>query len=126
VEPIFAAAPANDPSWITPLAAAQRMEEDFFVPELPHQLYQGDTPLHLAAAALLSDGANPRAATKKEGSTLCTSLSPPPAPPEPPAPATSSSRSSASSSPPVPPCPTPTATAPPPPTASRARPCATP
>jgi len=26
------------------------MDEDLLVTELPHQLYRGDTPLHLAAA----------------------------------------------------------------------------
>jgi ankyrin repeat protein len=57
VEPIFEAVLANDPSRITPAAAAQRMDEDLFVPELPHQLYRGDTPLHLAAAGLRYDAA---------------------------------------------------------------------
>jgi ankyrin repeat protein len=57
VEPIFEAVLANDPSRITPTAAAQRMDEDLFVPELPHQLYRGDTPLHLAAAGLRYDAA---------------------------------------------------------------------
>ena len=58
MEPIFAAALADDPSGIaaivarTPGAAAQRMAEDIFVAELPHMLYLGDTPLHLAAAGL--------------------------------------------------------------------------
>jgi hypothetical protein len=44
VEPIFEAVLANDPSRITTAAAAQRMEEDLFVAELPHWLYRGDTP----------------------------------------------------------------------------------
>jgi ankyrin repeat protein len=63
VEPIFEAVLANDPSEIaaiaarTPSAAAQRMEEDLFVAELPHMLYQDDTPLHLAAAGLRYDAA---------------------------------------------------------------------
>jgi ankyrin repeat protein len=63
VEPIFEAALANDPSGIaaiaaaTPSAAAQRMGEDLFVAELPHMLYRGDTPLHLAAAGLRYDAA---------------------------------------------------------------------
>jgi ankyrin repeat protein len=63
VESIFEAVLANDPAEIaaiaarTPSAAAQRMEEDFFVPELPHSLYRGDTPLHLAAAGLRYDAA---------------------------------------------------------------------
>jgi ankyrin repeat protein len=101
VEPIFEAVLANDPSRIaaieaaTPGAAAQRTEEDLFVAELPHMLYRGDTPLHLAAAGLRYDaarallaagipvstvnrrgatalhygGANPRAVTRKAGST---------------------------------------------------------
>jgi ankyrin repeat protein len=63
VEPIFEAVLANDPSRITaiaagtPAAATQRMDEDLLVPELPHQLYRGDTPLHLAAAGLRHDAA---------------------------------------------------------------------
>jgi ankyrin repeat protein len=57
VEPIFEAVLANDPSRITAAAAAQRMEEDLFVAELPHMLYRGDTPLHLAAAGLRYDAA---------------------------------------------------------------------
>jgi Ankyrin repeat len=57
VEPIFEAVLANDPSRITTAAAAQRMEEDLFVAELPHWLYRGDTPLHLAAAGLRYDAA---------------------------------------------------------------------
>jgi ankyrin repeat protein len=52
VEPIFEAVLANDPSRITTAAAAQRMDEDLLVTELPHWLYRGDTPLHLAAAGL--------------------------------------------------------------------------
>jgi hypothetical protein len=64
VEPIFEAVLANDPSRITaieagtPGAATQRMDEDLLVPELPHQLYRGDTPLHLAAAGLRHDAAH--------------------------------------------------------------------
>jgi ankyrin repeat protein len=58
VEPIFEAVLANDPSRITAAAAAQRMDEDVFVAELPHQLYRGDTPLHLAAAGLRHDAAH--------------------------------------------------------------------
>ncbi len=57
VEHVFEAVLANDPSRITPGAAAQRMEEDLFVAELPHMLYRGDTPLHLAAAGLRYDAA---------------------------------------------------------------------
>lgn len=52
VEPVVAAVLADDPSLITAAAAAQRLDEDLFVAELPHQLYRGDTPLHLAAAGL--------------------------------------------------------------------------
>jgi ankyrin repeat protein len=55
VEPIFEAVLANDPSRITPAGAALRMDEDLFVAELSHQLYRGDTPLHLAAAGLRHD-----------------------------------------------------------------------
>jgi ankyrin repeat protein len=57
VEPIFEAVLANNPSRITSAGAAQRMDEGLFVAELPHQLYQGDTPLHLAAAGLRYDAA---------------------------------------------------------------------
>jgi ankyrin repeat protein len=57
VEPIFEAVLANDPSRITAAGAARRMDEDLFVAELPHQLYRGDTPLHLAAAGLRHDAA---------------------------------------------------------------------
>jgi len=56
VEPIFAAVLAGDLSQITAAAAAQRMEEDLLVPGV-HWLYRGDTPLHLAAAALRYDAA---------------------------------------------------------------------
>ena len=77
MEPIFEAVLADDPSRITADTAGQRMDQDLFVAELPHQLYRGDTPLHLAAAglrhdaarALLSAGADPGAATRKAGST---------------------------------------------------------
>jgi ankyrin repeat protein len=34
------------------------MDEDVFVAELPHQLYRGDTPPHLAAAGLHHDAAH--------------------------------------------------------------------
>jgi len=57
VEPIFEAVLANDPSRITTAAAAQRMDEDLLVTELPHWLYRGDAPLHLAAAGLRYDAA---------------------------------------------------------------------
>jgi ankyrin repeat protein len=57
VEPIFEAVLANDPSRITKVAAGQRLDEDLLVTELPHQLYRGDTPLHLAAAGLRYDAA---------------------------------------------------------------------
>jgi ankyrin repeat protein len=56
VEPIYAAVLAGDLSQITADAAAQRMEEDLLVPGV-HWLYRGDTPLHLAAAALRYDAA---------------------------------------------------------------------
>jgi ankyrin repeat protein len=61
VEPIFMAVLANDSSEIaaivagTPSTIAQRVEQDFLVTELPHMLYRGDTPLHLAAAGLRCD-----------------------------------------------------------------------
>jgi ankyrin repeat protein len=57
VEPIFQAVLANDLSRITTAAAAQRMDEDLLVTQLPHWLYRGDTPLHLAAAGLRYDAA---------------------------------------------------------------------
>ena len=52
MEPIFEAVLANDPSRITAAEAARRAEDDLYVAELPHMLYRGDTPLHLAAAGL--------------------------------------------------------------------------
>jgi len=61
VEPIFAAALANDPSeiaaivLIAPGAVTLRMAHDVLVTELPHTLYRGDTPLHLATAGLRHD-----------------------------------------------------------------------
>jgi hypothetical protein len=61
MEPIFEAVLANDPSRIaaaeagTPGAAKLRMDEDLLVTELPHMLYRGDTPLHLAAGATMAD-----------------------------------------------------------------------
>ena len=63
MEAIFEAALADDPSQIaaivamTPAAAAQRMDEGVFVTEVTHLLYQGHTPLHLAAAGLRYDAA---------------------------------------------------------------------
>src|SRR6201986_2360016 len=63
VEPIFAAVLADDPSGIaaiaagTPGAVTARMQHDVLVPQLPHMLYRGDTPLHLAAAGLRYDAA---------------------------------------------------------------------
>jgi hypothetical protein len=57
MEPIFGAVLANDLSRITPAGATQRMDQDLFVAELSHQLYRGDTPLHLAAAGLRYDAA---------------------------------------------------------------------
>jgi ankyrin repeat protein len=57
VEPIFEAVLANDLSRITADTAGRRMDQDLFVAELPHQLYRGDTPLHLAAAGLRYDAA---------------------------------------------------------------------
>jgi ankyrin repeat protein len=63
VEPIFEAVLANDPAQIaaivagSPGVAAQRMAAGLFVAELPHALYQDDTPLHLAAAGLRCEAA---------------------------------------------------------------------
>src|SRR3954453_819200 len=54
---------ADDPAEIAAIAArspgaiAQRREHDILVTELPHTLYRGDTPLHLAAAGLRYDAA---------------------------------------------------------------------
>ena len=114
MEPIFEAVLANDPSRITSAAATQRMEVDLFVPELPHWLYRGDTPLHLAAAglraeaarALLTAGTPVNAANRRGATALHYACDA-----EPPEPATSSSRSSGCSWPPAPPWPTRTATA---------------
>ncbi len=74
---------ANDPSEIaaiaasTPGAVAQRMQEDVLVAELPHMLYRGDTPLHLAAAGLRFDAAgallaagSPVDAVNRRGATV--------------------------------------------------------
>ena len=63
VEPIFVAVLGNDSAEIaaiaarTPSAIAQRMQQDILVTELPHMLYRGDTPLHLAAAGLRYEAA---------------------------------------------------------------------
>ena len=63
VEPILLAVLANDPSEIaaiaagTPGAVAQPVPRDVLVAELPHWLYRGDTPLHLAAAGLRYEAA---------------------------------------------------------------------
>ena len=85
VEPIFEAVLANDPAQIaaivarSPGMAAQRMAGDLFVAELPHMLYRGDTPLHLAAAGLRYDAARallaagaPVNAVNPRGARLCT------------------------------------------------------
>ena len=37
---------------LSPQLAQLRMAEDYLVEAIPHWLYVGDTPLHLAAAAL--------------------------------------------------------------------------
>jgi ankyrin repeat protein len=83
VEPIFVAVLANDSSEIaaiaarTPSAIAQRIEQDVLVTELPHMLYRGDTPLHLAAAGLRYDAARallaagtPVEAVNRRGATV--------------------------------------------------------
>lgn len=55
---------ANDSSEIgaigagTPGAIAQRVQADVLVAALPHWLYRGDTPLHLAAAGLRYEAAD--------------------------------------------------------------------
>jgi ankyrin repeat protein len=54
---------ADDPAEIAAIAArspgaiAQRRDHDVLVTEVPHMLYRGDTPLHLAAAGLRYDAA---------------------------------------------------------------------
>jgi ankyrin repeat protein len=58
--------------------AAARMERDVLLPEVPHWLYRGDTPLHLAAAmldtaaatALLGAGADPNAVNRRGAAPL--------------------------------------------------------
>jgi ankyrin repeat protein len=83
VEPILDAVLANDASEIaaiaaaTPGAVAQRVEQDVLVAELPHTLYRGDTPLHLAAAGLRYDAArallaagSPVDAVNRRGATV--------------------------------------------------------
>jgi ankyrin repeat protein len=84
VEPIFLAVLANDSLEIaaigsrTPSAIAQRMEQDVLVAALPHWLYRGDTPLHLAAAglryeaacALLAAGSPVDAVNRRGGTAL--------------------------------------------------------
>jgi ankyrin repeat protein len=63
VEPIFMAVLANDSFEIaaigsrTPGAIAQRVDQDILIAALPHWLYRGDTPLHLAAAGLRYEAA---------------------------------------------------------------------
>jgi ankyrin repeat protein len=82
MEPIFVAVLANDSPEIaaigsrTPGAIAQRVEQDVLVAALPHWLYQGDTPLHLAAAGLRYEAARallaagcPVAAANRRGAT---------------------------------------------------------
>lgn len=56
MEAIFAAVLADDLPAVAGGVAGQRMEEDVLVAGV-HWLYRGDTPLHLAAAALRSDAA---------------------------------------------------------------------
>ena len=82
MEAIFSAVLADDAPAIaaiaasTPDAIARRVEDEVLVAELPHMLYRGDTPLHLAAAglryaaarALLVAGA-PVAAVNRRGAT---------------------------------------------------------
>src|SRR5207244_3203416 len=108
MEAIFEAVLANDPSRIaaieagTPGAAKLRMDEDLLVTELPHMLYRGDTPLHLAAAGLRYDAARalrccpttptPTVRPVRQARPRCTSRSHRPAQAEPPEPATTSSR----------------------------------
>ncbi len=57
----------------TPRIAQARVVEERLVTEIPHQLYAGDTPLHLAAAALrplvvgalIKAGADPNAENRR-------------------------------------------------------------
>ena len=77
VEPIFEAVLANDPSRIaagTSAAAAQRMDEDLFVAELPHWLYRGDTPLQTLEQVVGREPLSPRrldARVPRELETIC-------------------------------------------------------
>jgi hypothetical protein len=56
-----------------PKGASRQASGDFFYPTIRHYLYAGDTPLHMAAAAvskevaaiLISAGANPRARNRR-------------------------------------------------------------
>ncbi len=57
VEPIFEAVLADDLAGIASGRAGASMSEDVFVEQVPHMLYRGDTPLHLAAAALRHEAA---------------------------------------------------------------------
>ncbi len=76
MEPIFAAVLANDVSAIAAGTPDARMAHDVLVPQLPHMLYRGDTPLHLAAAGLryeaaraLLDAGTPVDAVNRRGAT---------------------------------------------------------
>ena len=42
----------------TPALAMTPFDEEMLVKEIPHQVYLGDTPLHLAAAAIRFPAAN--------------------------------------------------------------------
>jgi hypothetical protein len=62
----------------TPAIATARVADERLVEEVPHQLYAGDTALHLAAAALrprvvaalIAAGADPKAANRRGATAL--------------------------------------------------------
>jgi len=64
---------------VTPEIARARVDDEWLVEEVPHQLYLGDTPLHLAAAALrplvvaalIEAGADSNVENRR-GAPLCT------------------------------------------------------
>src|SRR4029078_765490 len=83
MEPIFEAVLKNESALSkllskSPDLARARAEEDYFVKSIPHWLYLGDTPLHLAAAALragsarllVESGANVNAQNRRGATAL--------------------------------------------------------
>jgi ankyrin repeat protein len=72
---------------LPPPFEADRIEHDIFVPAIPHWLYTGDTPLHLAAASLdtsaatgwLAAGADPNTVNRRGAAPLHYACDPRPA-----------------------------------------------